>query len=101
MLSIARTLLGRPKFLLLDEPLEGLAPIICEELLEVFGRLAAEGPELAIVLVEQHLQVALEFAQRAVLLDRGSIAFDGAVSDLRATQLLEQKLGLSAAGVAK
>lgn len=98
MLSIARTLLGRPRILLLDEPLEGLAPIICQELMDVFTRLAAEGSDLAIVLVEQHLKVALGFADRTIVLDRGRVVFDGASGDLRQSKVLEQSLGLAGAG---
>ncbi|WP_339527837.1 ABC transporter ATP-binding protein, partial [Pseudomonas sp. EL_65y_Pfl2_R96] len=61
MLSMARTLLGKPSILLLDEPLEGLAPVICDELMELLARLVAKG-EMTIVLVEQQVERALEFA---------------------------------------
>ncbi|MGY8635408.1 ABC transporter ATP-binding protein [Bradyrhizobium sp. 14AA] len=72
MLAIARTLLGKPVLLLLDEPLEGLAPLICEQLMETFAALAATS-DMAIVLVEQKVESALNFASRAIVLEHGSI----------------------------
>jgi len=96
MLSIARTLLGRPRILLLDEPLEGLAPVICDELMAAFARLAAETIGLAIILVEQHVKVALEFCEKAIVLDRGRIAFKGMSADLLTSEFLERTLGLNA-----
>ena len=72
MLSVARTLLGEPQLLLLDEPLEGLAPIICEELMRAFERLSRE-EGVAILLVEQKVQEALKFTQRALILDHGAV----------------------------
>lgn len=96
MLSIARTLLGRPRILLLDEPLEGLAPVICDELMAAFARLAAETIGLAIILVEQHVKVALEFCEKAIVLDRGRIAFKGMSADLLMSEFLERTLGLNA-----
>jgi branched-chain amino acid transport system ATP-binding protein len=96
MLSIARTLLGRPEILLLDEPLEGLAPVICEMLMGVFGVLSARGH--TIVLVEQHIGLALSFANRAVVLDQGKIVFEGRSETLLSNRVeLEQRIGLSAA----
>ena len=76
MLAVARTLMSRPNVLLLDEPLEGLAPVIREMLMQVFDNLAA-GRKHTIILVEQHVRMALEFADRAILLDKGMIVFDG------------------------
>jgi ABC-type branched-subunit amino acid transport system ATPase component len=64
MLSTARTILGKPTVLLLDEPLEGLAPVICDELMAAFSQLASSG-EMTIVLVEQRIQSALDFADDA------------------------------------
>ncbi len=94
MLSIARALLGRPRLLLLDEPLEGLAPVICDELMDVFQTLARAGSGLTIVLVEQHLAVALDFAERIVLLDHGRIAFDGPPALAEESGALERGLGV-------
>jgi len=94
MLSIARTLLGKPRILLLDEPLEGLAPVVCEELMAAFAKLASVTADLAIVLVEQHVNMALTFCDRAIVLDRGRVAFDGRSQTLLASDSLEQSLGL-------
>jgi branched-chain amino acid transport system ATP-binding protein len=95
MLSTARTLLGRPSVLLLDEPLEGLAPVICDELMAALGRLAAAG-ETTVLLVEQRLRAALDFADRVIVLDRGRIAWAGAAAELeRSTQAIDRLLGVS------
>ena len=95
MLAIARTLMARPTVLLLDEPLEGLAPVIRESLMQVFEGLAA-GRRHTIVLVEQHVAIALSFADRAVLLDKGAIVFDGPAADLaRDTDRLHRHVGVS------
>ncbi|WP_105385064.1 ABC transporter ATP-binding protein [Neorhizobium alkalisoli] len=96
MLSIARALLGRPEIILLDEPLEGLAPVICEMLMDVFKKLAARGHTM--VLVEQHVGLALKFADRVVVLDQGKIVFEGLSADLVGNaSRLDQYIGLSAA----
>ncbi len=76
MLSIGRALMGDPTLLLLDEPLEGLAPVIVDALMESFARLKRED-SLAIVLVEQHARLALAFATDAVVLDRGRTVYQG------------------------
>jgi branched-chain amino acid transport system ATP-binding protein len=76
MLAIGRALMGNPSLLLLDEPLEGLAPVIVDALIAALRRLRQEDG-LAMVLVEQHARLALEFAARAVILDRGKIVYDG------------------------
>jgi branched-chain amino acid transport system ATP-binding protein len=95
MLAIARTLMSEPTVLLLDEPLEGLAPVIREILMEVFEQLAA-GRRHTIVLVEQHVGIALEFADRAILLDKGAIVFDGEAEILkRDTEKLHRHVGVS------
>ena len=73
MLSIARALLGRPRLLLLDEPLEGLAPLIRQELLAAFSRLGRQG-EITVIIVEQQVREALAYADRAVILDHGVVA---------------------------
>lgn len=77
MLSTARAILGRPAVLLLDEPLEGLAPIICEELMAAFGQLASSG-EMTILLVEQRVDSALAFADTILVMERGRLAWSGA-----------------------
>ena len=76
MLAVGRALMGNPSLLLMDEPLEGLAPVIVEELLTVMVQLK-EGGGLSIVLVEQHTRLALEFTEQAIVLDRGRVVYEG------------------------
>jgi branched-chain amino acid transport system ATP-binding protein len=91
MLAMARTLLGKPSLLLLDEPLEGLAPVICDELMAMISRLAASG-EVTIVLVEQQIERALDFADRVLILERGREAWLGAPEELRSSRTLVDRL---------
>jgi branched-chain amino acid transport system ATP-binding protein len=77
MLSVGRALMGNPSLLLLDEPLEGLAPVIVDSLIAAFHRLRQDDG-LAIILVEQHARLALEFATHSIVLDRGKVVYDGA-----------------------
>lgn len=94
MLATARALLGRPSVLLLDEPLEGLAPIVGDDLMAAFGRLASTG-ETTFVLVEQRIGAALDFADAVVILERGRIAWSGTPEALRADPAsVERLLGL-------
>ncbi len=81
MLAIARALTRSPKVLLLDEPFEGLAPIIVRDLLAVCERLAAEGQ--TIILVEQNLAAALSIASRAYVLNNGHVVFEGTATQLK------------------
>ena len=83
MLSIARALLTNPSVLLMDEPTEGLAPVLVEALAAALARLRAEGA-LSIVLVEQNSRVALAFSARTVVMDKGRIVYDGASAALAA-----------------
>jgi branched-chain amino acid transport system ATP-binding protein len=82
MLAVARALMTNPSVLLMDEPTEGLAPVIVQALVQVLARLRAEGG-LAIVLVEQNSRVALQFSERTAVLDRGRIVYDGPSERLR------------------
>ncbi|MCW5720650.1 MAG: ABC transporter ATP-binding protein [Devosia sp.] len=91
MLTTARTLLGQPSVLLLDEPLEGLAPVICEELMAVFGALA-EARAMTILLVEQRIKAALEFADAVLILERGRIAWRGTPAELAAQPAVVERL---------
>ena len=83
MLAIGRALMGNPSLLLLDEPLEGLAPIIIETLLASLKKLIADDA-LAIILVEQHAKVALAVTETAMVLNRGRVVHHGASAALLA-----------------
>jgi branched-chain amino acid transport system ATP-binding protein len=76
MLAIGRALMGNPSLLLMDEPLEGLAPVIVDALLAGLNRLKRED-DLALLLVEQHARLALEFAEDVLILDRGAVVHAG------------------------
>jgi branched-chain amino acid transport system ATP-binding protein len=95
MLAIARTLMTNPSLLLLDEPLEGLAPIIVQELLGVLANVIRnEG--LAALVVEQKANMILGFTDRAMILDRGRVVFSGDSATLAAdTKRLEAHLGVA------
>jgi branched-chain amino acid transport system ATP-binding protein len=82
MLTIARTLMGNPELLLLDEPSEGLAPLIVELLAQRVAELKATG--LSIVLAEQNLQFVMALADRVYILEKGEVRFTGTPADLRA-----------------
>ena len=95
MLSTARSILGRPSVLLLDEPLEGLAPVICDELMASLARLAGEG-RMTFVLVEQQIDRALDFADAVLILERGRIVWSGPAAELGGRRdIVERYLGLS------
>ncbi|MDP3339204.1 ABC transporter ATP-binding protein [Frigidibacter sp.] len=95
MLAIARTLMTRPEVILLDEPLEGLAPVICEQLMQVFENLAADGRH-TVVLVEQHAAAALAFASRGILVSAGRIVHDGPAAELKDNpSLIDRHVGVS------
>jgi branched-chain amino acid transport system ATP-binding protein len=82
MLSIARALLTNPAILLMDEPTEGLAPILVEALTAALAKLRNESA-LSIVLVEQNSRIALAFSARTIILDKGRIVYDGESGPLR------------------
>jgi branched-chain amino acid transport system ATP-binding protein len=95
MLAIGRALMGNPTLLLMDEPLEGLAPVIVDTLLAGLERLKRED-DLTLLLVEQHARLALELARDAIVLDRGVIVFTGASRELReAPQRLNTLMGVA------
>ena len=81
MLAIARALMTNPQLLLLDEPMEGLAPIIVQELVRVIRRLISE-EGLAVIVVEQHARLALSMTKHAIVLDRGRIVHQGSSTSL-------------------
>ena len=97
MLAIGRALMGNPSLLLMDEPLEGLAPVIVETVLRGLDRLKRED-DLAMILVEQHARIALEFAADALVLDRGVVVYSGASRALiDDPERLAQLMGVSRA----
>jgi branched-chain amino acid transport system ATP-binding protein len=81
MLAIARALMAEPKLLLLDEPTEGLAPVVIDELVKVLRHIQEQGT--ALLLVEQHVRMVQELAQRFVALQKGRVVSDGPVSRLQ------------------
>ena len=82
MLTIARTLMGNPSLVLLDEPSEGVAPVIVEQMARVIGQLKSEG--LTVLLSEQNLHFAQAVADQAVIIEGGAKVFQGSLADLKA-----------------
>jgi branched-chain amino acid transport system ATP-binding protein len=96
MLAIGRALLVNPSVLLMDEPSEGLAPVIVEELQRAMIRLREEH-EMSIILVEQNSRIALEFTERCIVMNRGRVVRDGLSKELlNDRQLLDQLIGVDA-----
>jgi branched-chain amino acid transport system ATP-binding protein len=94
MLAVGRALVGGPKVLLLDEPLEGLAPIIVETLVEALSRIRDEAG-MSVIMVEQKAEMALAFAQQSVVLDRGKLVYCGPSASLKSDEVaLSRLLGL-------
>ena len=84
MLTIARTLMGNPEAVLLDEPSEGLAPVIVEQMAEAVLRMKAEG--IAVLVSEQNLDFAAAVADRALILERGTVRWQGGIAALEADE---------------
>jgi len=98
MLAIGRALIGNPLLLLMDEPLEGLAPLIVDTVLAGLARIRRED-QLSLLLVEQHASLALDFAEEAIVLDRGRIVFSGPSTELvAAPERIEALMGVAARG---
>ncbi len=94
MLALARALMVNPKLLLLDEPLEGLAPLIVQELLRIIGQMLGSG-DMSVILVEQHAQQILPLTQQALVLERGRAVYSGSSDALRADRSqLDKWLGV-------
>jgi branched-chain amino acid transport system ATP-binding protein len=94
MLAIGRALVTNPQVVLMDEPFEGLAPVIVDMLIDAFNSLRREGG-MGIILVEQHAELALELTDHACVIDRGSIVWNGVSSSLlRDPERLSSLIGL-------
>lgn len=95
MLAIARALLGNPRALLMDEPFEGLAPIIVEHLVQSIRKIV-QASSLALLLVEQRVDIALDLSHRCIVMDRGRAVFEGASDQLAGDEgRLATLMGLS------
>ncbi len=93
MLTIARTLMGNPRLLLLDEPSEGLAPTVLEAMAASLAMLSGQG--LTLLLAEQNLRFATRLARHALVMETGALVWRGLLSDLRAdARLLSERLGV-------
>jgi branched-chain amino acid transport system ATP-binding protein len=98
MLAVGRALILNPRVMLLDEPLEGLAPILVEELLAALVRVIRD-EGMSAILVEQNAQKVLAVTDHAAIIERGSVVYEGASADLLADRaVLESHLGVTAAG---
>ena len=89
MLAIARAMMARPRMILLDEPSEGIMPVLVDEMFELFRRLKSEGT--TILLVEQNVERALGISDRAYILDQGRIVHQGDAAALLADQAIQER----------
>jgi branched-chain amino acid transport system ATP-binding protein len=93
MLSVARALIQSPDLLLLDEPTEGLAPVIVQDLSEVLHEVVSE--DVTVIITEQNVEFALELSERAYIIQKGDNAWDGTIDELRRNEgLLDQYLSV-------
>ncbi|MBT4016630.1 MAG: ABC transporter ATP-binding protein [Alphaproteobacteria bacterium] len=95
MLAIGRALMGNPSLLMMDEPSEGLAPVIVDALEQSIADLRDKA-NLTIILVEQNIRLALSFSKRCIVMDRGQIVFDGDSTVLKDEKVLHAHMGLAA-----
>ena len=89
MLAIARALMAQPRMILLDEPSEGIMPVLVDEMFELFVRLKGQGT--TILLVEQNVARSLAISDRAYILDQGLIVHEGTAKDLLADEEIQNK----------
>lgn len=89
MLAIARAVVAKPKFVLLDEPSEGIMPLLVEEMFRYFQQLKASG--VTILLIEQNVELALRIADRAYILDQGGVVYHGSAEEMLADQEIQEK----------
>ncbi|MEP7260707.1 MAG: ABC transporter ATP-binding protein [Usitatibacter sp.] len=90
MVAISRVLMGSPGLVLMDEPSQGLAPRVVQDVMRVVRRLREEG--VGVLLVEQNIETALDVADRAYVLDRGRLAWSGAAAELRGDAVLRRRM---------
>jgi branched-chain amino acid transport system ATP-binding protein len=89
MLTLCRTLMGDPDLVMIDEPTEGLAPKIVEQVASLFDEIARRG--ISILLVEQKLAIAMKISQRVYVMGHGRIVFEGTPADLRASESVRKE----------
>lgn len=89
MLAIGRALMNNPEFLLMDEPSEGLAPLMIAQVGDVLRELKQQG--LSMLLVEQNLRLALKLADRVYVLSKGRVVFDGSPQELAAAEQIQHR----------
>jgi branched-chain amino acid transport system ATP-binding protein len=89
MLTLCRTLMGDPDLIMIDEPTEGLAPKIVQQVAEFLRELERRG--VSVLLVEQKLTIALEVSQRCLVMGHGRIVFEGTPADLRANAYIRKE----------
>lgn len=88
MLTVARTLLGNPELILVDEPTEGLAPLVAEAVLQMLGAISESG--VTVLMVEQNYKAALKLASRFYIMSKGRIVFKGDGDELTAAENIRQ-----------
>ena len=89
MLAIARAMMAKPRMILLDEPSEGIMPILVDEMFELFANMRDKG--ITLLLVEQNVERALSISNRAYILDQGQIVHHGSAADLLADTEIQEK----------
>jgi branched-chain amino acid transport system ATP-binding protein len=89
MLAIARAMVGKPRLILLDEPSEGIMPLLVHEMFQLFRRMKAEGTTL--LLVEQNVELALGISDRAYIIDQGAIVHTGLADDLLEDREIQER----------
>jgi branched-chain amino acid transport system ATP-binding protein len=89
MLAIARAMIAKPDLIMLDEPSEGIMPVLVDEMFELFRTMKAQGT--TVLLVEQNVELALDIADRAYVLDQGAVVYHAAASDLLADNEIKER----------
>jgi branched-chain amino acid transport system ATP-binding protein len=89
MLAIARAMIAKPDLIMLDEPSEGIMPVLVDEMFELFRSMKAQGT--TVLLVEQNVELALDIADRAYVLDQGAVVYQAAARDLLADDEIKER----------